>query len=363
MSDSLYNSLSKICISIDELQKEVQGLDYKTNTKRIGELNIIISKYNKISDYFSKYKKIQTVINNNDVLINNKNEKELSELAFEENKSLIKEAKTLEHNLKLLLCESDENDSKNVIVEIRGAAGGEEANLFASDLFKIYSRYCETNSWNIKMISKMETGNGGFSNLSFMITGESVYEKMKYESGVHRVQRVPFTESKGRVHTSTTSVAILPEMDNVDVDIKQSDLRIDTFRSSGAGGQHVNTTDSAVRITHIPTGVVAASQDGRSQHANKDQAMKMLYAKLYEHQEEEARKKHSDKRKSAIGKGDRSEKIRTYNYPQNRVTDHRINLSVSLEKVLAGDLNKIIDNLIIKSQEEKMTNIEEIKVK
>ena len=242
---------------------------------------------------------------------------------------------------------------KNIIIEIRAAAGGDEAGIFALDLLRMYTRFAEMNKWKITMIEYSESNADGISSVVFSITGERVYSLMKHESGVHRVQRVPKTESQGRVHTSTASVVVLPEVDDVDIIIKNEDLKIDTYRAGGSGGQHVNTTDSAVRITHIPTGTAVTSQDGRSQHDNKDKAMRVLKSKIYEHEQKASRDKESKKRKSFVGSGDRSEKIRTYNYPQNRVTDHRIRLSLNkLDSIIQGNLRELID--AINNEEERI---------
>ena len=264
-----------------------------------------------------------------------------------------------EYELKILLLPKDPNDDKNVIVEMRPAAGGDESSIFVGDLFSAYKRYADSLGWKVKILEIQESSHGyGF--ISFMMSGENVYSKMKFESGVHRVQRVPATESKGRVHTSTITVAVLPEIEDVELVINNSDLKIDTYRASGAGGQHINKTESAVRITHIPTGIFVACQEGKSQIENRETAMKMLRSKLWEIQEEEKRKNISDLRKGQVGTGERAEKIRTYNYPQNRVTDHRINLTLNkLDTVMMGNLEEIIDSLIsydesIKMQEAKI---------
>ena len=257
--------------------------------------------------------------------------------------------------MKILLLPKDPNDEKNVIVEIRGGAGGDEAALFAGDLFRMYSMYAERNNWKVEIMDSNEIGVGGFKEIIFMIQGNGAYSKLKYESGVHRVQRIPITESGGRIHTSTVTVAVLPEAEEVDVEINMNDLRIDVFRSSGHGGQSVNTTDSAVRITHLPTNIVVTCQDEKSQLKNKEKALKVLRAKLYEIEQEKLEKELAATRKSQVGTGNRNERIRTYNFPQGRVTDHRIGLTLhKLDSILDGDLDEIIDNLITVDQMEKL---------
>ena len=270
--------------------------------------------------------------------------------------SMLKEQEVeLENKIQILLLPKDPNDDKNVFVEIRGGAGGDEAALFAANLFRMYTRYAENNRWSVELMSSNENDLGGFKEVVFMIKGSGAYSKLKYESGVHRVQRVPDTESSGRIHTSTATVAVLPEVDDVDIEIHEKDLRIDVYRSSGNGGQCVNTTDSAVRITHLPTGTVVACQDEKSQLKNKEKAMKVLRARLYEVAEAERLAGIAEDRKSQVGTGDRSERIRTYNYPQGRVTDHRIGLTLyKLDSFLNGDIDEVINALITADQAEKM---------
>lgn len=261
----------------------------------------------------------------------------------------------ISEDIKILLLPRDPNDDKNVIIEIRGGAGGEEAALFAGSLMRMYSMYAESKGWKTEIINENATELGGYKEVSFMIEGDGAYSRLKFESGVHRVQRVPDTESQGRIHTSTVTVAVLPEVDDVEVDINPADLQIDTYRSSGAGGQHVNKTESAIRITHIPTGLVVECQDERSQHKNKDKAMKVLRSRLYEKAQQEQTDKIASERKLQVGTGDRSERIRTYNFPQGRVSDHRIGLTLyHLEQILNGDLDEIIDALITADQTEKL---------
>lgn len=274
-------------------------------------------------------------------------DKEMKELCEEEMQENRKKCEDLTEELKILLLPRDPNDDRNVIVEIRGGAGGEEAALFAASLFRMYSMYAETKHYQIEVINKNETELGGIKEISFMVNGDGAYSRFKYESGVHRVQRVPDTEASGRIHTSTVTVAVLPEADDVEIEINPTDLQIDTYRSGGAGGQHVNKTESAIRITHIPTGLVVECQDERSQHKNKEKAMKVLRSRLYELTAKQQNDAIASDRKAQVGTGDRSERIRTYNYPQGRVTDHRIGLTLyKIEQILNGDLDEIIDALI-----------------
>ncbi len=278
--------------------------------------------------------------------------KEMAQLQLTESKDLLEEQ---EQKLKVLLLPKDPNDDKNVIIEIRGGAGGDEASLFANSLFRMYSMYAEAKRWKLEILSASPTELGGYKEISFSIEADGAYSRLKYESGVHRVQRVPETESQGRIHTSTVTVAVLPEADEVELEINPTDLKIDVFRSSGAGGQHINKTESAVRITHLPTGVVVECQDERSQHKNKDKAMKVLRARLFEAMQQEQTDKIASERKMQVGTGDRSERIRTYNYPQGRMTDHRIGLTLyRLEAILNGDLDEIFDALATADQAAKL---------
>ena len=282
--------------------------------------------------------------------------REMAELEIEEGK--VKLAK-LEEELKILLIPKDPNDEKNVIMEIRGAAGGDEGNIFAGDLYRMYLKYAESKGWKIEVVDSLACEAGGFSQISFMVSGESVYSFLKYESGSHRVQRVPTTESAGRIHTSTATVLVMPEADELEVNLDMNDVRIDTFCASGPGGQCVNTTKSAIRVTHIPTGIVVSCQDGKSQHENKASALKVLQARLYDHMLQEKEAAEGAERLSKVGRGDRSEKIRTYNYPQNRVTDHRIGFTIQqLDRVMEGKLDPVIDALIAEDQR-KALSVEE----
>lgn len=303
---------------------------------------------------YQEYKKVISGIEEAKELLK-ENDPEIKEMAELELSELEEKKPLLEEKLHLELIPKDPNDNKNVIVEIRGAAGGDEGNIFAGDLYRMYVKYAEAQGWKIEIMDAQESDAGGYSLISFMIKGEGAYSKLKFESGSHRVQRVPKTETQGRVHTSTATVLVMPEVEEVDFHLDPNDLRIDTYRASGAGGQHINKTDSAVRITHLPTGTVTTSQDGRSQHDNKDKAMRAMRAKLYEMKIREQEEAIGSERRSKIGSGDRSEKIRTYNYPQNRVTDHRIGFTLQqLDRIMEGKLDEIIDALINEDQRLKL---------
>lgn len=309
-----------------------------------------------IIDKYEEYKKNKETLDESQELLNESGlDTEFRNMLYEEVETSKERINEIEEELKILLIPRDEDDDKNVIVEIRGGAGGEEAALFANSLYRMYSMYAEGKRWQNEINYVNETELGGIKEISFSINGEGAYSRLKFESGVHRVQRVPETESQGRIHTSTVTVAVLPEADEVEVEINPKDLQIDTFRSGGAGGQHVNKTESAIRITHIPSGLVVECQDERSQFKNKDKAMKVLRSRLLEQERMKSNAEIASERKSQVGSGDRSERIRTYNYPQGRMTDHRINLTLyRLESVLNGDLDEIIDNLIAYSNAEKL---------
>ncbi len=332
----------------EELMKPEIISNVKETLKRTKEQAMLKDSY----EAYQKYKKLETAITDAKEMLH---DEEMGEIAREELTQLEQEKSILEKEIEVLLLPKDPMDGKNVIVEIRGAAGGDEANIFAGDLFRMYSKYAEKENWKIEVLEEYPSEMGGYSLIQFMVKGDSVYSKLKYESGAHRVQRVPATETQGRVHTSTATVLVMPEADEVDIEIKDADLKVDVYRSSGAGGQHVNTTDSAVRMTHIPTGIVVTCQNERSQIKNREKALQMLRARVYE---EEVRKKEEQEgleRRTKIGTGDRSEKIRTYNYPQNRVTDHRIGFTLKqLDRVMEGDLEEIITALINADQERKL---------
>ncbi|MBN1113943.1 MAG: peptide chain release factor 1 [Oligoflexia bacterium] len=307
-----------------------------------------------IVEKYTEYKKIcGDILNNSEIL--ESGDEELRELAKEELPELREKKAGVENELRLLLLPKDPNDDKDIILEIRAGTGGEEAALFAADLFRMYSRFAEVNKWKLEIMSSNSTGIGGYKEIIALLKGRQVYSRLKYESGTHRVQRVPKTEAGGRIHTSAATVAVLPEADEVEVEINPADLRIDVFRSSGPGGQSVNTTDSAVRVTHIPTGLVVSCQDEKSQHKNKAKALTILRARLYEKMQAEADKARADERKSMVGSGDRSERIRTYNFPQGRITDHRIGLTLyKLEQVLNGELEELIEGLVTFYQAEAL---------
>lgn len=308
-----------------------------------------------IIDKYKEYKAAKQTIADDKEMLNDSPEKELEEMLREEISETEKKLDIICEELKILLLPKDPNDEKNVIVEIRGGTGGDEAALFAADLMRMYSMYAESRRWKIELLSSNATDIGGYKEVCFSVEGNGAYSRLKFESGVHRVQRVPATESGGRIHTSAVTVAVLPEVEEVEVEIDQNDLRIDVFRAGGPGGQCVNTTDSAVRITHLPTGIVVSCQDEKSQHKNKDKAMKILRSRIYEVMEAQRHKEIADERKSQVGSGDRSERIRTYNFPQGRVTDHRINLTIyKLEQFLNGSIDEIIDALITADQSEKL---------
>lgn len=309
---------------------------------------------------FDRYTELKGHFQGNIELIEMNEDPEITEMAVSENKELKTELVRIEDELKIKLVPKDPEDSKNAIVEVRAGTGGDEAAIFAGDLFEMYRRYADDLGWKLQILTLNESEKGGYKEISFSLEGQEVFGKMKYESGVHRVQRVPATESQGRVHTSAATVAVLPEVEEVDIHINPSDLRIDTFRASGAGGQHVNKTDSAIRITHEPTGIVAECQQERSQHQNKEKAMAMLRARMYDIELEKKQKARAAERKSQVSTGDRSAKIRTYNYPQGRLTDHRINLTLyNLDAVMKGQIHEVIEGLRIQDNLEKMQEMAE----
>ena len=309
---------------------------------------------------YTEYKNCKQTIEDSLQLLDEESDEELKELAKEELNEAKKRVEELENEIKILLLPKDPNDDKDIIVEIRAGAGGDEAALFAAELFRMYTHYVESKGWKVEVVNADETGIGGMKEIEFMVKGQGAYSVLKYESGVHRVQRVPETESGGRIHTSTASVAVMPEAEEVDIQIDEKDIRIDVMRASGNGGQCVNTTDSAVRLTHLPTGIVISFQDEKSQLKNKDKALKVLRARLYELEQEKQHDAETEARRSQVGTGDRSEKIRTYNFPQGRVTDHRIKLTLhKLDTILNGDLDEIIDSLIAADQAAKLANMQE----
>ncbi|MDD8049129.1 MAG: peptide chain release factor 1 [Thomasclavelia sp.] len=354
MNDIMLDRLKTIENRYEELGQMMMDPDIGSDIKKMTEVSKEQASLEGAYNLYQEYKKTVSGIEEAKELAK-EDDPEIKEMAEMELSSLEEKIPELESKLQVELLPKDPNDHKNVLMEIRGAAGGDEGNIFAGDLFRMYSKYCEAQGWKVEILEATDGDAGGFSQISFDIVGEGVYGKLKYESGSHRVQRVPKTESQGRVQTSTATVLVMPEVEEVDIDINKNDLRIDTYRASGAGGQHINKTDSAVRITHLPTGIVASSQDGRSQHDNKDKAMTALIARVYDHFQQEKEAKESGERRSKIGTGDRAEKIRTYNYPQNRVTDHRIGLTIQqLDKIMDGKLDDIITALINEDQKRKL---------
>ena len=352
----MINRLEAIQKKYNEITEELTKDETIKDIKKMTELSKEQRRLSETVDIYQKYKRILSDIEAAKEMLN---DKEMQEFAKEEISNLNKEKEQIEGELEILLLPHDPNDEKNVIVEIRGAAGGDEANIFAGDLFDMYNHYVNNFGWKIEILSEEPGTAGGYSKIEFMIKGEGAYSKLKYESGAHRVQRVPETESQGRVHTSTATVLVMPEAEEFDYELDESEVRIDITRSSGCGGQGVNTTDSAVRLTHIPTGIIVYSQTERSQIKNKEKAFKILKTRLYDLKLREQEAANQQERKSKIGTGDRSEKIRTYNYPQNRVTDHRIGFtSMNLDRIMAGDLGVIIDALINEDQKRKLENSE-----
>ncbi len=345
------NKYDELTIKISDPLVIANQKEWQKLCKEHAELEILVTKYR-------IYKKAKEDLETNKEMLKEESDKEMKDMIQDEIKEIIEIKETMQEELRILLLPKDPNDEKNVFVEIRGGAGGDEAALFAANLFRMYTRYAERNKWKVEVMSANETDIGGFKEVVFMIKGESTYSKFKYESGVHRVQRVPDTESSGRIHTSTATVAVLPEVADVDIEVNSNDLKIDVFRASGNGGQCVNTTDSAVRMTHLPTGIVVSCQDEKSQLKNKAKALTMIKSKLFAKAEAERSAGIAEDRKSQVGTGDRSERIRTYNYPQGRVTDHRVGLTLyRLEDFLDGDIDEMINTLITADQAEKMQSM------
>ncbi len=356
MEEKMYNRLQTMEDRLNELNSLFVDESVLNDINKYKEITIEKAKLEEPVDLFIRYKKIQTEKAEALELTNN-SDHEISLYAKEELNNLNDEEEKIVNDLKILLLPKDPNDDKNIIVEIRGAVGGDEANIFAGDLFRMYVRYAERQGWKMDILDENPSESGGFSFISFRIKGDSVYSKLKFESGAHRVQRVPKTEANGRIHTSTATVLVMPEAEEIDVTIRPEDLKIDTYRSSGAGGQNVNKVETAVRITHIPTGIVVACQTEKTQYQNKDIAMTMLRTKIYNTMVEEQNEKLGNERRLKIGTGERSEKIRTYNYPQNRVTDHRIGYTVNkLDRIMEGELDEIIEALCNYDQQMKMVN-------
>ena len=356
----MFDKLEDLLIRFEELMSELSEPDVANNPERFRKLMKEQSDLTPIVEAYKEYKQCKQNIEDSLAMLEEESDEEMRELAKEELNEAKDRVEELEKELKILLLPKDPNDDKNVIVEIRAGAGGDEAALFAAEIYRMYQHYAEEKHWKTEIMEADETGIGGMKSVTFMISGAGAYSVMKYESGVHRVQRVPETESGGRIHTSTITVAVMPEAEEVDVQIDEKDIRIDVCRSSGAGGQCVNTTDSAVRLTHIPTGIVIYSQTEKSQIQNKAKAYALLRTKLYDLEQQKAHDAEAELRKSQVGTGDRSEKIRTYNFPQGRVTDHRINLTLyKLDKVMNGDIQEIIDACIAADQAIRLSKLNE----
>lgn len=356
----MFDKLEDLRIRLDEILNELQEPDVANDQNRFRKLMKEQNDLTPIVEAYNEYKECKQAIEDSLEMLEEESDEEMRELAKEELNDNKKRVEELEQELKILLLQKDPNDEKNVIVEIRAGAGGDEAALFAAEIYRMYMHYAESQRWKVELVECEEIGIGGMKNVTFMIDGKGAYSKMKYESGVHRVQRVPETESGGRIHTSTITVAVMPEAEDVDIQIDEKDIRIDVMRASGNGGQCVNTTDSAVRLTHYPTGIVIYSQTEKSQLQNKDKAFALLRAKLYDLECQKRHDAEAEARKSQIGTGDRSEKIRTYNFPQGRVTDHRIGLTLyKLDKIMNGDIQEIIDACIAADQAAKLANMNE----
>lgn len=355
----MFNKLDSVLDRYEELNELLSDPEVINDTDRFMKLSKEEGNLREIVSKYRQYKKISQELSDDNDLLHSDLDEELEALTKEEIKDLTKKLEQLDQELTVLMLPKDPNDDKNIIMEIHGAAGGDEASLFAADLFNMYSKYAEKHSWKVQIIDENDTEVGGFKEIVLMISGDKVYSKLKFENGAHRVQRVPVTESAGRVHTSTATVGVMPEYEDVDIDIDPKDVRVDVFRSSGAGGQHINKTSSAVRMTHLPTGIVVSMQDQRSQQQNRAKAMEILKQRVYDYYAQAEQDEYNEQRKSAVGTGDRSERIRTYNFPQNRITDHRINLTLNkLDKVLNGELDEIIDALILDEQAKKMQDLE-----
>lgn len=356
----MFDKLEELVSRFQEIMDELNEPTVTNDQARFRKLMKDQADLAPIVEKFTEYKETKQGIEDSLAILNEETDEEMRELAKEELAECKSRVEEIENDLKILLLPKDPNDDKNVIVEIRAGAGGDEAALFAAEIYRMYVHYAESKRWKIETMEYEEIGIGGMKSVSFMISGQGAYSVMKYESGVHRVQRVPETESGGRIHTSTITVAVMPEAEEVDVQINDNDIRIDVMRASGNGGQCVNTTDSAVRLTHFPSGIVVYSQTEKSQLQNKDKAFALLRAKLYDIECQKAHDAEAEARRSQIGTGDRSEKIRTYNFPQGRVTDHRINLTLyKLDKIMNGDIQEIIDACIAADQAKKLANMDE----
>lgn len=356
----MFDRLQAVEDRYDKLNELLSDPEIVNDPKKLRDYSKEQSDIQATVEAYREYKELTGQYKDAKAMLDDKLDADMREMVKEEVSELEEQIEALEARLKILLIPKDPNDDKNVIMEVRGAAGGDEAALFAGDLYRMYSRYAESQGWKTEVMEANSTGVGGYKEIIFMINGNGAFSKMKYENGAHRVQRVPETESGGRIHTSTATVACLPEAEEVEVDIHDKDIRVDTFASSGPGGQSVNTTMSAVRLTHMPTGVVVSCQDEKSQIKNKEKAMKVLRARVYDKFQREVQAEYDANRKSAVGTGDRSERIRTYNFPQNRVTDHRIGLTIQkLDQILEGKMDDVIDALIIEDQSKLLERLEE----
>ncbi|WP_367295182.1 peptide chain release factor 1 [Levilactobacillus yonginensis] len=356
--DEMFDKLQAVADRYDELNELISDPEVIADTQKFMKLSKEEGELRETVDKYHQYQSVTQQIADDDEMLREKLDDDMDAMVKEELKDLNDQKAKLEDDIKVLLLPKDPNDDKNIIMEIHGAAGGDEASLFAADLFSMYSKYAERQGWSIEVVDENATEVGGFKEIVLMITGDKVYSKLKYENGAHRVQRVPATESAGRVHTSTATVGVMPEEEDVDIDIDPKDIRTDVYRSSGAGGQHINKTSSAVRMTHLPTGIVVAMQDERSQQQNRAKAMTILRARVYDYYKQQEEDAYNAERKSAVGTGDRSERIRTYNYPQNRVTDHRIGLTLNkLDRVMNGEMDDIIDALILSDQAAKLEDL------
>ncbi len=354
---TMIKRLEQLKVRYEEVNELIQDASLVKDAKKYKETMREHSYLTNLMEAFDEYKRILQGIEESKIIITEESDHDMKEMAREELRELEEQQPEMEEKLKMLLIPPDPLEEKNIIMEIRGGTGGDESSLFVADLFRMYSRYADMKGWKYEVINMSETEVGGYKELSFSISGKYVYGSLRYEGGVHRVQRVPATESQGRVHTSAVTVAVLPEAEETEIEIKPEDLRVDVMRAGGPGGQCVNTTDSAVRLTHIPTGLVVIQQDEKSQHKNKDKAMRVLRARLFELEESKKNAERSAARKGMVGSGDRSERIRTYNFPQNRVTDHRIGLTLyKLDQVMQGYCDELIDALCIYAKEEKLQN-------
>lgn len=354
----MFDQLESVIGRYEEVSEMLSDPAVISDTKRFMKLSKEEGNLRETVTTYKKYKEILEGIEETEELLGEKLDSEMEEMAKEELSLLNKEKEEYEEKLKLLMIPKDENDDKNIIMEIRGAAGGDEAQLFAGDLYNMYQRYADSQGWKTEVLNANITEIGGYKEITLMITGDNVYSKLKFENGAHRVQRVPQTESQGRIHTSTATVVVMPEAEEVELNIADNEIRTDIYHASGAGGQHVNKTASAVRLTHIPTGIAVAMQDERSQIKNREKAMKILRARVYDHLQSAAQSEYDAERKLNVGTGDRSERIRTYNYPQSRVTDHRIGLTIQkLDQILSGKLDEVIDPLLMEDQTSKLENM------